>query len=158
MRSPVANSRGPLAGVVLVSASLGAFISHWEGTEFTPYRDIGGVWTVCDGITGKHVIPGKVYTRSECRALRDGAIEQHGRALLACTTRPITQPVYEALTSWAFNVGASAACNSTLVRQLNAGEPTVVFCPQLLRWNQAGGKPVQGLTNRREAELKVCLS
>ena len=149
---------GAAGGVALVTASLVGFIGYWEGTEFVPYQDIVGVWTVCDGVTGPHVIPGKTYTRSECRALTGGEIERHGRALLACTTKPITQPVYEALASWTYNVGADAACKSTLVRLLNAGEPTVTYCPQLLRWDKAGGKPVQGLKNRREAELKVCLS
>ncbi|WP_244576009.1 glycoside hydrolase family protein, partial [Escherichia coli] len=31
--------------------------------------DIVGVWTVCHGHTGKDIIPGKTYTKAECKAL-----------------------------------------------------------------------------------------
>jgi len=145
------------AGVVAVTASLVSFVTLWEGTEYVPYQDIVGVWTVCEGITGRHVIPGKVYTRAECDALTGGEIERHGRALLACVKAPITQPQYEALASWTYNVGIGGACGSTLVRKLNAGEPPAQWCQELLRWNRAGGRAVQGLTNRRTAELALCL-
>lgn len=147
-----------VAGVVLASASLVGFVTHWEGTEYVPYRDIVGVWTVCEGITGPHVIVGKTYTQAECRALTGGAIEKHGRELLACIKAPIEQHVYEALASWAYNVGTGAACGSTLVRMVNAGRPAIEFCEQLLRWNRAGGREVRGLTNRRKAEYQTCVN
>lgn len=145
------------AGVAVVTASLVAFVAAWEGTEYVPYRDIVGVWTVCEGITGRHVIPGKTYTRAECDALLSGELEAHGAALLGCLTQPVTQPQYEALASWTFNVGARAACASTLVRRLNAAEPAAAWCQELLRWDRAGGRAVRGLTKRRAAELQRCL-
>ena len=52
---------------------------------------------------------------------------------------------------------AGAACGSTLVRQINAGEPPEVWCRQLLRWDKAGGRTVRGLTLRRQAEYRVCI-
>ena len=143
-------------GVVLVSSSLVAFVANWEGTEYVPYRDIVGVWTVCEGITGKHVIPNKTYTRAECDALLSGEIEKHGRGLLECVKVPLPQHRYEALASWAFNVGVGAACGSTLVRRLNSGESQIPVCAELLRWNRAGGREVRGLTNRRQAEFNLC--
>ena len=144
--------------IALVTASLLAFVAGWEGTKYKPYRDLGGVWTVCEGITGKHVIPGKEYTRAECDALLSGEIEKHGRGLLACITQPISQTQYEALASWAFNVGVGAACSSSLVRMLNAGAPSSVWCDELLEWNKVNREPVKGLTNRRKAELARCLA
>jgi len=135
-----------------------SFVTLWEGTKYVPYRDIVGVWTVCEGITGRHVVPGKTYTRAECDALTSGEIERHGRGLLACITAPITQPQYEALASWTYNIGIGGACGSTLVRRLNAGEPAQQWCQELMRWNRAGGRAVQGLTNRRTAELALCLA
>lgn len=146
------------AGAGAITASMLAFVAHWEGTEYTPYQDIVGVWTVCEGITGKHVIPGKTYTRSECDALLKGELEAHGAGLMRCVARPLTEPQRVALYSWAFNVGVGAACGSTLVKRLNAGEPAIAWCQELMRWNRAGGREVQGLTNRRKAEMKVCLS
>jgi lysozyme len=143
-------------GAVVVTGSLVAFVAHWEGTEYVPYRDVVGVWTVCEGITGKHVIPGKTYTRKDCDALLSGELEKHGRGLLECVKVPMPQHRYEALASWTFNVGVGAACGSTLVRRLNSGESQIPVCNELLRWNRAGGKEVRGLTNRRQAEFNLC--
>ena len=162
------NPRKPLTGrqkagawgLVVASTSLAGAIAVYEGREYTPYFDTIAkppVWTVCSGITGKHVIPGKVYSRAECDALEAGHIESHGLGLLECLQKPIGQPQYEALASWVFNVGVGAACGSTIVRQINAGEPKEVYCRGLLAWNKAGGKVVNGLTNRRQAEMRRCL-
>lgn len=144
-------------GIALVTGSLIAFVSTWEGTRYVPYRDLVGIWTVCEGITGKHVVPGKEYSREECDALTGGAIEQHGRELLACINQPITQAQYEALASWAYNIGTGAACQSRLVRLLNAGTTPDIWCEELMRWNRAGGQEVKGLTRRRKAERELCL-
>lgn len=145
-------------GIALVTGSLIAFVASYEGTRYKPYRDVVGVWTVCEGITGKHVIPGKEYTRAECDALLGGEIEKHGRGLMECVTRPITQNQYEALASWTFNVGVGAACKSTLVRKINAGAPPSDWCNELLKWDKAGGIPWRGLTRRRQAERDLCLA
>jgi len=154
----VAQTRARRTGaVVLVTASLAAFVAGWEGTEFVPYKDLGGVWTVCEGITGKHVIPGKRYTRSECRALLSGALEEHGRKLMACVNVPITQYEYEALSSWTYNIGTGAACSSTLLRKLNAGDAPAAWCGQLYEWTKVKRKFVQGLWNRRDAEYRMCM-
>jgi lysozyme len=150
-------------GLAVTSAALVAAVSMHESSGKyigTPYFDTIAkppVWTVCDGITGKHVIPSKFYSRQECKDLATGEIEKHGLGLLECISRPIGQPQYEALTSWTFNVGVAAACKSTIVRQINAGEPKEVYCRGLMAWNMAGGKVVQGLTNRRQAEMARCL-
>ena len=144
------------AGIVLAGSGLIAFVSHWEGRSLTVYKDIVGVPTVCDGITGPDVIPSKVYTDAECNALALKHVEEHGRRLLACINVRITQGYYDALASWAYNVGTTAACNSTLIRLLNQSQYSAA-CDQLLRWDRAGGKRVRGLTNRRQAEHAKCV-
>lgn len=42
-------------------------------------------------------------------------------AIAKCVKVPLTQSEYDAYTSFAFNVGGSAFCGSTLVKKLNAG-------------------------------------
>ena len=54
------------AGIVLASLALTATIRQDEGREYQPYLDIVGVPTVCDGITGPDVVPGKIYTDADC--------------------------------------------------------------------------------------------
>lgn len=144
------------AGVVLASAGLLSQIGQREGRELKPYKDIVGVLTVCDGITGPDVIPGKTYTDAECNALSLRHVEDHGAKLLQCITVRVTQGYYDALVSWAYNVGVGAACGSTLIRLLNQGEYRAA-CEQLMRWNKAGGREVRGLTLRRRQERAQCL-
>jgi lysozyme len=150
------NQRAAVVGAAAVTAALAGFVAHWEGTEFTPYRDVGGVWTVCEGVTGPAVIPGRVYSRQECRGLLSGALLKHATGLAACINVVPPQKTMSALVSWTYNVGIGAACNSTLVKLLNAGQFEEA-CRQLPRWNRVNGQPVRGLTNRRAAEMAWCL-
>lgn len=150
------NPRVTIAATGAITAALAGFVAHWEGEKFVPYRDIGGVWTVCNGITGPAVIPGKVYSRQECRDLLNGELLRHAAGLAKCLEHAPPQKTLSALISWAYNVGVGAACKSTLVRLVNARQ-FYDACLQLPRWNRVGGKPVRGLTNRRNAELAWCL-
>lgn len=155
---PPRNRAGPVtagAGAVLAAAML--IVAPWEGRELVPYKDIVGVWTVCEGVTGQAVVPGRRYSDTECDQLTQDALGRHYRGVMACINRPITVNEAAAIVSWTYNVGVGAACSSTMIRMLNAGAPAMIWCQQLLRWNKAGGKVVRGLTNRRQAELKVCL-
>jgi len=145
------------AVIVLASLTMVNTIKKDEGREYEPYRDIVGVLTVCDGITGPDVIPGKTYTDAECNALTIKHVEKHGSQLLDCISVRITQPMYEALAGWAYNVGVSAACKSTAIRLINAGR-YAEGCRDLMRWNRAGGQVVRGLTLRRERETQACLN
>ena len=70
----VKNSGLVLSGAALMSANL---IIPWEGVRYKPYRDIGGVLTVCYGHTGSDIIMDKVYTKQECKALVDKDIVKH---------------------------------------------------------------------------------
>lgn len=59
---------GGASAIVIAAAMLGG--NHGlEGRRHEPYRDVAGVLTVCDGHTGKDILPGKHYTDAECDAL-----------------------------------------------------------------------------------------
>ena len=64
---------------------------------------------------------------------------------------PLTQNQFDALVCWSFNVGGNALASSTLLKVLNNGVYEEVP-HQLKRWNKAGGKVLEGLIRRREAE------
>lgn len=155
---PASKSKIAAGGVaiVLATASMLYGIKQDEGREYRPYIDIVGVPTVCDGITGPDVIPGKTYTDAECNRLTIKHVEKHGSQLLDCIHVRVTQGLYEALAGWAFNVGVGAACQSTAIRLINQGR-YVEGCKDLLRWNRAGGQVVRGLTIRRERDAQKCL-
>ena len=64
---------------------------------------------------------------------------------------PLEQNQFDALVCWTFNVGGNALASSTLLKVLNNGVYEEVP-HQLKRWNKAGGKVLEGLIRRRDAE------
>lgn len=145
---------GGASAIVIAAAMLGG--NHGlEGRRHEPYRDVAGVLTVCDGHTGKGILPGKHYTDAECDALLNKDL-----ALVAARVDPLiktTIPNSEraALYSFAYNVGTGAFARSTLLKKLNAGD-LAGACNELKRWTYAGGKQWKGLVTRREIEHEVC--
>lgn len=126
-----------------------------EGREYVAYKDVVGVLTVCDGHTGKDIIPGKRYTDKECDALTRADLTRIAKQVDPAIKVPTTETQRAAIYSFAYNVGANATINSTLMKKLNAKD-YVGACDELRRWNYAGGKQWKGLINRREVEREVC--
>lgn len=151
------------AGTTSTSAALiaaAAFVGPWEGERTEAYLDriaSPPVWTVCFGET-RGVRQGDRYTPEQCRGMLIEALADYRTALIGCVPSLPDQPegVQVALVSWTYNVGAGAACGSTLARHANAGRWRAA-CEQLPRWNKAGGQTIGGLTNRRAAEMRLCL-
>lgn len=142
-----------LAGVLLVTidAFQAAYTTGWEGVRFMPYRDVAGVLTVCVGHTGPDIVPGKVYTKDECAALFQADLERVVDVPLSSCLHPpapLAPEVVAAVRDWTFNVGGGAACKSTLVAKLNAGD-TAGACEEFRRWVNAGGRVIYGLQVRR---------
>jgi lysozyme len=69
---------------------------------------------------------------------------------------PMYQHEWDAVISWAFNVGSKAACGSTLVRKLQALDYPGA-CKELLRWDRFQGSVLPGLTKRRQDEYQKCM-
>ncbi|MET0365174.1 MAG: lysozyme [Sphingobium sp.] len=128
-------------------------IKEFEGCRLKAYRDIVGVWTIGYGSTGPHVTPGLTLTEAECEALLLKDLERFEKAI-AAGARKATDNQYAAIVSLAFNVGESAVLNSTLLRLHNNGDYAGA-ADQFARWNRAGGRVVDGLTRRREAEAAL---
>lgn len=157
--------------IALLLASLAVFESGGRYI-LTPYRDIGGVWTVCDGITGDDVIPYKTYTVSECDALNAKAVKKHfDEVVRLCGTSVLDAPdrVQFAVGHLAYNVGPSAVCRtksggqSTIAREIEARNYGAVCDAIIGRYYRAGGKDCRikenrcgGIIKRREYEAGVC--
>lgn len=149
--SAIAGGGGAVAiATVIVSGKDGL-----EGREYLPYRDIVGVLTVCDGHTGSDIIPGKRYTDKECNALTRADMALIARQVDPHIRVKATDTQRAAIYSFAYNVGATATINSTLLKKLNARDYAGA-CNELKRWVFAGGKKWKGLMNRRDVEYEVC--
>ncbi|AOJ89809.1 muraminidase [Burkholderia sp. MSMB0856] len=135
-----------------------ALIKQFEGLRLARYLDAVGKPTIG---YGHLILPNERFTRpltpAEAEALlrRDlrGA-ELNLRKLLRV---PVTQQQFDALMSFVFNLGAGRLRSSTLLRYLNASA-SARAADQFLVWNKAGGKPLAGLTKRRQAERALFLS
>lgn len=143
------------AGAVAIAAALLGGHDGLEGRRYTPYRDVAGVLTVCDGHTGKDIIPGKRYTDAECDALLDKDLNRVKAQVDPLIKVSIPESERAAFYSFAYNVGTGAFARSTLLKKLNAGDHAGA-CNELKRWTYAGGRQWKGLVTRREIEREVC--
>lgn len=130
-------------------------IADYEGCRLRPYQCSAGVWT--DGIGNTSgVVPGRSITERQAAGNFITNVLHTEKALSRCVFTQLPRKVYDAVVSFAFNVGTGNACGSTLVRLLNQ-ERWQDACHQLPRWVYVKGVFNQGLDNRRNRELAWCL-
>ncbi|MBC6716904.1 lysozyme [Aurantimonas sp. DM33-3] len=161
--APRSKTRSRLIGGGAAAAALLALVTtealHWESLETTAYRDVVGVWTICIGET-KGVRPGMRFTADECKSKFATRIVEFEADMRRCLSAPDAIPgkTYAAFLLATYNIGGGNFCKSSMARRANAGDLRGA-CDALLMWNK-GGQPlrvIRGLTNRRQAERKLCL-
>jgi lysozyme len=137
-------------------AGLNAIKTH-EAFAAVPYKDQAGIWTIG---YGHKIIAGEQFvslTEGAASALLAQDVSYAEDAVNASVRIGLTQGQFDALVSFVFNVGTGAFRRSTMLRKLNAGDPSVVN--EFTRWVYVtkGGQKVQsaGLMNRRQAELAM---
>ena len=81
-------------------------------------------------------------------------VETAERAVLRLICVPLEDGQFDALSSFAFNLGAGALQRSTLRRKVNREEHDAVP-DEFGRWVFAGGRKLKGLIRRREAEAAL---
>lgn len=131
------------------------FIRHEEGERLTAYADIIGVWTIGVGHTGavdgKPVAKGMVISADKSRELLSADLLKFESAIARLVKVPLKQYEFDALVSLVFNIGETNFARSTLLKKLNTNDFKGA-AEQFLAWKNAGGRPVQGLLNRRKRE------
>ena len=132
-----------------------ALIADLEGCRLSPYRCSAGVWTSGIGHTSG-VVPGREITEREAAANLVVDVMNVERRLAVCAPVEMPPRVYDALVSFAFNVGTGAACRSTLVSFIKRKQWPQA-CNQLTRWVYVNGVKNAGLENRRASEKAWCL-
>lgn len=127
-----------------------------EGRKYVAYKDVAGVWTVCDGHTGRDIVRGKTYTDRECDNLLWKDLQPAKKTVDSLVKVPLGEYQRAALYSFVFNVGSDAFSKSTLLRKLNRGDHAGA-CEEMRRWVYAGKQKWAGLINRREMERSLCI-
>lgn len=138
------------------SAAVGlvAVVGGFEGKSNDPYRDIVGVWTVCYGETN---VAMETYTDAECKDMLAGSLAKYAGGVLKRNPELKGHDAQLlAASSLAYNIGLGAYNRSTVAKEFSAGRWKRA-CDAFMRWNMAGGKPVNGLTKRRAKEREICL-
>lgn len=148
------------AATLVLSAAALVGIAQWESyVEVAAPPVAGDVPTNGFGTTrnpdGSPVKAGDTTTpaRALVRLLADA--DQYARAVRRCAPVPMHQHEFDAYVSLAYNIGPGAFCSSTLAKKLNAGDYAEA-CRQILRWDKFKGRPLRGLTLRRQAEYRLC--
>jgi lysozyme len=128
-------------------------IKTFEGLKLTAYLCPAGVPTIGYGTTAG-VTLGQAITAAEAERLLREDVAAFERGVSEAVKVPLEQHEFDALVSFAYNVGLGAFRTSTLLRLLNRGDKESA-AKQFDRWNKANGKPLAGLTRRRAAERKL---
>jgi lysozyme len=145
-------------GVTSAGAMALALIGGFEGYSSVSYKDVIGVWTACQGLT-KGIHKGMTFTKQECDAKFIDAIVEHEDGMRKCLVNPDSIPIkpYISYVSLAYNVGPGAICNGNMKTLINQGRYKDA-CNYMVNFNKAGGRIWKGLVNRRDKEIKFCLS
>ncbi len=142
-----------------------ALIQEFEGCAkkqadgtYAAYPDPGSggdPWTIGWGSTGPDIKPGVVWTQQQCDDRLASSVTQFAagvsNAIGAATT---TQNQFDAMVSFAYNVGVANLASSTLLKLHKAGDFAGAQA-QFARWNKASGQVLPGLTRRRAAEAAL---
>ena len=138
-----------------------SLIKSFEGFSAKPYKCPAGVPTIGYGATyypdGKRVtMADKPVSEADATAMLRSMLASYEAGVSRYVQVPLTQGQFDALVSFAYNLGLSALKGSTLLRLVNARDYAGAAA-QFARWNRAGGKVLPGLTRRREAERVMFL-
>tara|TARA_Y100000114_G_C11545700_1_gene224768 strand:- start:44 stop:487 length:444 start_codon:yes stop_codon:yes gene_type:complete len=127
-----------------------SLIKKFEGCKLQAYYCSGGVLTIGYGHTGG-VKETDVITQEEADKLLKGDVLRFEKYVEDNVKVELDQSQFDALVAWTFNLGVGNLKSSTMLKKLNNGEfESVPF--EMRRWNKAGGKTLDGLIRRRQAE------
>ncbi len=139
-------------------------IKSFEGFSSKAYPDPatgGKPYTIGHGTTvypnGKPVKMGDICTAEQAFSYLINDVDSFEKSVSLMLEKEVTQGQFDALVSFAYNLGSRNLKSSTLLKKLNAGD-VAGAADEFLRWNRAAWRIMVGLTRRRQAERKLFLS
>lgn len=156
----MSRARIAIAGLTIGGAALVGIMAH-EGFSPVAYVPVpGDKVTIGYGSTthadGTPIQRGETITKPQALERARLDLAKFEGAIKSCVKVPLHQHEFEAFVSLEYNIGSRAFCGSTLVRRLNAGDYAGA-CQAILMWDRFQGRPLAGLTKRRQSEYKQCL-
>ena len=136
-----------------VSDDLIEKIKQFEGYRSKAYRCSAGVLTCGYGHT-KGVTARTTCNKTKALAWLKSDLEPIERFLSAIPEVCKTQGRFDACADFCFNLGVNAFKGSTLLKQIQKKSSVSTIQAEFLKWVYAGGKPLEGLKNRRRWEAQ----
>ena len=125
-------------------------IKKFEGCETTAYQDSVGVWTIGFGHT-KGVEEGQTCSIEDAESMLAEEMDEYEGYINNMVKVELQQHEFDALVAWVYNLGPTNLGESTMLKVLNGGQFDRVP-DEMNRWTRAGGKILEGLVRRRQAE------
>lgn len=136
-----------------VSDDLIEKIKQFEGYRAKAYKCAAGRWTCGHGHT-KGVTARTVCDKAKALAWLRSDLEPIERFLSAIPEVCKSQGRFDACADFCFNLGVNAFKGSTLLKQIQKKSSVSIIQTEFLKWIYAGGKPFEGLKNRRRWEAQ----
>jgi len=138
-------------------------IAKFEGLRLKPYLDSIGVPTIGYGSTyysdGRKVkLSDPAITTQQALDLFKHEADKFAAKVDAYIKPEIKHNQFNAVVSLAYNIGLGNFSKSTLLKKININPNDITISKEFAKWNKAGGKVLNGLTNRRLAESKLYFS
>ncbi len=130
-----------------------SLIKSFEGCELSAYRCSANVPTIGYGHTAG-VSDGDTCTLEEAEEMLTEDLVEFENYVKKYVETDLEQNQFDSLVAWVYNLGPKNLSESTLLKELNAGNLEEVP-RQMKRWNRAGGQVLDGLIRRREAESRL---
>lgn len=127
-------------------------IKRFEGLRLKPYLCPASIPTVGYGHTKGVSLNDPEITEADADRLLSEDLRLYEQSIVEMVKVKINQNQFDALVSFAFNLGTGALRSSTLLRKLNAGQPCST---EFDRWVFSGNKALTGLVRRRAAERRL---
>ena len=142
--------------ITAVSDECLKLIQYYEGCKLTAYQDSVKIWTIGIGTTvypnGRKVNQGDRITQTEAWDFLWHDLTNFMKGVESNTNDNINQGQFDALCSFAYNLGLGNLKSSTLLQKVNANPFDSNIQKEFEKWVNAGGQKLDGLVKRRKAE------
>lgn len=130
-------------------------LKELEGEKLNAYLCPAGILTIGIGHTGEDVYEGKTITPEQSIQLLRSDIKYTENIVNKYIKANINQNQFDALVSFAFNVGVGAFISSTLLKKINSNKPIDEIESEFMKWVYIKGNKSNGLINRRKKEVEL---
>ncbi|EON77999.1 Gifsy-2 prophage lysozyme [Lunatimonas lonarensis] len=139
-----------------------SLMHEFEGLRLEAYLCPARIPTIGWGNTryenGQPVKMGDVITRERADELFKNIVTDFSKGVQRLVSANLNDNQFSALVCFAYNLGLGNLQRSTLLKKVNANPADPTIKDEFMKWTKAGGKVLQGLVRRREAESKLYYS